>query len=200
MEWGARDAMRGRDLPRVRGSLRRRSGPVAVATALVVCAAWATLAAAESSPWQVLVGGDDANTPRMPSGVAVDGQGSVYVTDTSGSRIEKLTAGGRLLSTFGRLGPGEDALRRPRGLALDGHGTLLVADTANHRIQRFSTSGEPLGPWGEIGSGPGEFILPTSLALDSAGNVYVADTGNHRIQKLNSDGQPLSQWGAGLHF
>jgi tripartite motif-containing protein 71 len=157
------------------------------------------MAAAQSSPWQVLLGGDDANTPRMPSGVAIDPQGRIYVVDTSGSRVEIVSAAGRVLATIGRLGTGDDGLRRPRGIALDRQGTVFVADTANHRVQRFSALGEPLGPWGSIGSDPGEFILPTGLAFDSQGNLYVADTGNHRIQKLGPDGRPLAQWG-GLHF
>ena len=158
-------------------------------------------AVAESSGWQILVGGDDANTPRMPSGVAIDPQGRIYVVDSGGSRVEQLSSSGRVLSTIGRLGTGDDGLRRPRGIAFDGQGTLFVADTANHRVQRFSVMGEPLGPWGSIGSAPGEFILPTSLAFDSQGNLYVADTGNHRIQKFGPgpDGQPLAQWG-GVHF
>jgi len=155
---------------------------------------------AQSTPWQVLIDGDDANTPHEPSGVVVDGQGSVYVVDTSGSRIEKLSPSGRVLMAFGHVGNGNDALRRPRGIALDAQGTLWVADTANHRIQRFAAAtGEPLGTLGVIGSDPGEFILPTSLALDSVGNVYVADTGNHRVQKLAPDGQPVAAWG-GLDF
>jgi DNA-binding beta-propeller fold protein YncE len=156
---------------------------------------------AESSGWQILLGGDDANTPRMPSGVAVDAQGSIYVVDTGGSRLQQLAPSGQVLGTIGRLGTGDDGLRRPRGIALDQQGTLFVADTANHRVQRFSARGEPLGPWGSIGSDPGEFILPTSLAFDSHGNLYVTDTGNHRIQKFGPgpDGRPLAQW-SGVRF
>ena len=169
---------------------------VALVLSLVL---WPSSAAAQSSAWQVFLGGDDANTPRMPSGVAVDDQGDVYVVDTSGSRIEKLSPSGRLLTTFGQLGPDAASLRRPRGIALDSQGDLYIADTANHRIQRFSPRGEPLGPWGTIGFGAGEFILPSSVAFDSMGNLYVADTGNHRVQKLGADGQMLTQW-AGVHF
>lgn len=154
---------------------------------------------AESGAWQVLLGGDDANTPRMPSGVAIDAQGSILVVDTGGSRVERVTPSGNVIGSIGRLGTGDDGLRRPRGIALDAQGTLFIADTANHRIQRFSPTGEPLGPWGTIGSGPGEFILPSSLAFDPQGNLYVADTGNHRIQKLGPSGEPVSAWG-GVHF
>src|SRR5713101_7351196 len=176
--------------PMVRGFLRA----LLIANLLLPASA-----VAESNGWQILLGGDDANTPRMPSGVAVDPAGRIYVVDTGGSRLEQLSPSGRLLNTIGRLGTGDDGLRRPRGIALDPQGTLFVADTANHRVQRFSAQGESLGPWGSIGSDPGEFILPSSLAFDSQGNLFVADTGNHRIQKLDADGRPVAQW-AGVHF
>jgi DNA-binding beta-propeller fold protein YncE len=154
----------------------------------------ATVNAADG--WQILLSGDDAS---MTSGVAVDGQGIIYVVNTGGSRIEKLSASGRLLGTIGKLGTGDDGLRRPRGIAIDKNGMLYVADTANHRIQRFSAEGEPLGAWGTIGSGPRELILPTAVAFDASGNLYVTDTGNHRVQKLSSDGQMLLEW-SGVHF
>lgn len=119
---------------------------------LVACLVLPASAVAESGGgWQILIGGDDANMPRMPSGVAVDAQGSIYVVDTGGSRLEQLTPSGRVLGTIGRLGTGDYGLRRPRGIALDRQGTLFVADTANHRVQRFSAQGEPLGPWGSTG-------------------------------------------------
>src|SRR6266566_4640556 len=92
-------------------------------------------ASAESNGWQILLGGDDANTPRMPSGVAIDPDGRIYVVDSGGSRVEQLSSSGRVLSTIGRLGTGDDGLRRPRGIALSQNGMLFVADTANHRVQ-----------------------------------------------------------------
>jgi DNA-binding beta-propeller fold protein YncE len=154
-----------------------------------------TLAKA-AEEWRVLIAGDDAS---MVSGVAVDGNGTIYIVNTGGSRIEKLSPQGRRLGTIGKLGTGDDGLRRPRGIAIDNNGVLYVADTANHRIQRFSTDGQPLGAWGTIGSGPGEFILPTAVARDSSGNLFVTDTGNHRVQKLSVDGQMALEWG-GVHF
>src|SRR5260370_39768802 len=56
-------------------------------------------AVAESSGWQILLGGDDANTPRMPSGVAVDAAGPVHVVDTGGARPEPLSPSCRVVNT-----------------------------------------------------------------------------------------------------
>src|SRR6266536_755278 len=125
--------------PSARAILRRLRPMVRLLVALLLASLLLPAnAAAESSGWQVLLGGDDANTPRMPSGVAVDAGGRIYVVDSGGSRLEQLSPSGRVLSTIGRLGTGDDGLRRPRGIALDRQGTLFVADTANHRVQRFS--------------------------------------------------------------
>ena len=144
--------------------------------------------------WSVFLSGT-----RVPSGVALDGSGNVYVVDTGNSQVKKLSSSGRLLAEFGRLGTGDDGLRRPRGIAIGSDGTLFIADTANHRVQRFAPSGEPLGPWGAIGSGPGEFITPSSVALDEQGNLYVTDTGNHRLVRLAPDGSPNGEW-SGFRF
>jgi len=52
-------------------------------------------------------GNDDA-TPHEPSGVAIDSQGSIYVVDTGGSRIEKLSPSGRLLLSIGHVGTDQE--------------------------------------------------------------------------------------------
>src|SRR5215472_8859672 len=100
---------------------------------------------------------------HVPSGIAVDARGNVYVVDTGNSRVLKLSPGGAVMASFGKLGTGDDGLRRPRGIGVGADGTLFIADTANHRVQRFSATGDPLGPWGTIGSGPGALIMPSSV-------------------------------------
>lgn len=144
--------------------------------------------------WSVFLDG-----AHVPSGVALDAAGSIYVVDTGNSKVKKLTPSGRLLAEFGELGTGQSGLRRPRGIAIGSDGTLFVADTANHRVQRFAASGEPLGAWGVIGSGAGEFILPSSVALDEVGQLYVTDTGNHRVVRLSPDGAQNAEF-SGFRF
>jgi sugar lactone lactonase YvrE len=136
---------------------------------------------------------------QVPYGVAVDAQRNLYVAVND--RIDKVSAQGKLLATWGNRGnyPGEFV--NPYGVALDSQGNIYVADEGNCRIQKLSPSGEALaafgvgGPSNRCGSRPGTVSTPYGVALDSQGNMYVADTGNNRIQKFAPGGAPLAQWG-----
>jgi DNA-binding beta-propeller fold protein YncE len=129
-----------------------------------------------------------------PLGIALDGQGNLYVADSINNRIQKLSAnGGRPIAQFGTKGTGPGQFNNPTGVAIDQRGNIYVSDRGNHRIQKLSPTGEFLEQWGKTGKfgtellpgvQPGQFHNPEGLALDSKGNLYVADQGNNRIQKL----------------
>jgi sugar lactone lactonase YvrE len=79
-----------------------------------------------------------------PVGVAVDGQGSLFLTDTWS--VRKVSPDGRITTVAGQCGDtgfsGDNdraTLARlgtfPQGLALDAQGNLYIADQRNHRIR-----------------------------------------------------------------
>jgi sugar lactone lactonase YvrE len=139
-----------------------------------------------------------------PSGLATDGSGNLYVTDTSSSTIRKITAEGIVTTLAGTAsaagsidGLGAAArFRFPSGLAVDASGNIFVADTNNHTIRKITPAGMVTtlaGTAGVSGSADGtgaaaRFFLPCAVAMDPGGNVYVADTGNHTIRKVTSGG------------
>ncbi len=131
-----------------------------------------------------------------PNGVAVDGDGNIYVADTNYNRIRKFSSGGFFQAQWGSLGSGEGEFDYPHGVAVDGYGNIYVADTNNHRIQKFSAGGVFQAQWGSEGSGEGEFAYPLGVAVDGYGNSYVVDTNNYRIQKFSSGGLFQAQWGS----
>jgi streptogramin lyase len=142
----------------------------------------------------------------VPAGVAVDGNGNVYIADNGNNRIRKVDTSG-FISTFAGNGTagysGDSAaataaeLNGPYGLAFDDSGNLYIADRYNNRIRKVNTSGIITTFAGDSTSGFGgdggaaiaaELNGPTGVTVDGSGNVYIADGNNYRIRKVNTSG------------
>ncbi len=139
-----------------------------------------------------------------PYGVAVDGNGNVYIADTFNSRIRKVAAGTGVITTVagngtlgysGDSGPATSAeLGFPQDLAVDTHGNMYIADSGNNRIRMVSAgSGIIITVAGAGSSYSGDGQPATSaqissdsfgVAVDRLGNLYIADTGNSRVRKV----------------
>jgi sugar lactone lactonase YvrE len=86
----------------------------------------------------------------LPSGVAVDGEGRIYIADTGNDRVRMVDTGG-LISTVagnGTAGPGGDGgaavdanLDGPWGVTVDSDGRVYIADTGNDRVRIVDTDG-----------------------------------------------------------
>ncbi len=135
-----------------------------------------------------------------PRGIAVDGEGNVYVVDTGNNRVQKFDSEGEFMVSWGGLGSGPGEFQEPWGIGVGGDGTVYVADTWNHRVQAFDSEGRYLGEWGVFGQGEGDGIElygPRDIEVDGRGDVYVTDTGNKRVQKVSGEGDVLGIWGQG---
>ncbi len=122
-----------------------------------------------------------------PGGVAIAGDGEIFIAETGEARVAVFDREGARLRTIGRRGSGSGEMSRPRGVGLAKDGTLFVADGGNHKILVFDSSGTFVREWGAHGTAPLEFKDPQGLAVD-AWHVYVADLGNDRVQVFDHDG------------
>ena len=146
---------------------------------------WGSFAAAPDG------GSAPPGTFNEPWDVAVGPDGSVYVADTWNHRVQRFTAEGEYLTSFGSFGQtGEPtAFWGPRALAIDGDGRLFVSDTGNKRISIFDAEGNPIGQFGGFGLQLGGLDEPVGIDVDAQGRVYVADTWNQRIQVFEELGE-----------
>jgi uncharacterized protein (TIGR03663 family) len=144
--------------------------------------------------------GDGRGQFNEPWGIAVDGQGNVYVSDTWNHRIQKFDNQGNFVTMWGQFGStggelGQPALfYGPRSVVVGQDGNLYVVDTGNKRVQSFTPGGDFVAQYGGSGVVEGRFDEPVGLAQDAGGNWFVADTWNRRIQKFDPQFNFVTQW------
>lgn len=157
-----------------------------------------------------------------PSGVAVDGQGNIYVSDENNNRIRKINTRSGMITTIagngapdfnGDKGPAIVAsLNKPAGLAIDLQGNIYVADRANSRVRKIDAITGNIDTI--IGSGKRKIdgktepqegidalkatIDPVALALTPTGDIFIADAVNNRIRVfINSNKKMITFVGSG---
>jgi sugar lactone lactonase YvrE len=162
-----------------------------------------TLAGSAGKPGSADGTGNNARF-SFPSGVAVDSDGSVYVSDFGDNTIRKITSAAVVstiagLTSLGGSADGTGNTARffaPQGIAVDIAGNLYVGDTANNTVRKITAAGVVTtlaGLAGSSGTNDGagnnaRFNGPAGVAVDGAGNLYVADSFNDTIRKITPAG------------
>lgn len=118
----------------------------------------------------------------MPHGLAIDGEGNLWMTDVALHQVLKFSPKKELLMTVGEaLQPGSDAdhFCKPTHVAVASNGDFFVADGyCNSRVVKFSKEGKHLGEFGT----QDHLLVPHSVALlEKYDAICVADRENERI-------------------
>ena len=158
----------------------------------------------------------------LPTALALDAAGNLYIADTGNHRVRRIAAATGAISTVagngieGYAGDGGAAtaasIDSPNGLALDAVGNLYIADTHNGRVREVSAATgviSTVAGTGVVGGNAQTFggdngaataaglALPRGLAVDEAGNLYFADSANHRIRRISTMGVITTAAGQG---
>lgn len=100
-----------------------------------------------------------------PTGLAVDEDGNIYVSDTGNAVIKKYSPLGLPLQTIG-----EGNLEEPRGVTIDETGQILVSDAAARQVALFAPGGTYLG------SITSEAFEEPRIVRSSGKDIYVLDS------------------------
>ena len=144
------------------------------------------------------------NFLRQPSGVTVDGNANIYLSDGDDNRIRRITPGGIITTIAGNgksgySGDGGQAvnaqLSGPQQLSLDRKTNLLyVVDYLNYSVREINLQSGVIRSVAGSGSfpfsGPGPDatkigMSPSGVAADN-GIIYIADDLNHRIYRVTA--------------
>ena len=130
----------------------------------------------------------------FPQALSIDGEGSIYVTDSGNARVQKFDSDGHFLASWGSSGTENGQFDYPVGIATY-ENFVYVVDKKLNKVQKFDSDGNFILTWGDSGKNPGLFSSPTGIEIDANGNVYVVDTKNYRIQHFTTDGEFISSFG-----
>lgn len=140
-----------------------------------------------------------------PTGLALDNNDNLYISDSGNERIRKVDLNTGIISTVAGTGEtgfsneGNYALKtnlsNPLGLAVDKKGDLYIVDRGNNRVIKVNMETKivsTIAGTGETGfSGDGgnakdaRLSNPTGLAFNNDGDLFIVDRGNNRIRKIS---------------
>jgi DNA-binding beta-propeller fold protein YncE len=111
----------------------------------------------------------------LPTNIALDKEGNVYVTDSLNFRVEIFDAEGSFISQFGQHCDAIGCFERPKGIAVDSDGHIWVVDTNLALVEIFNRDGELLAYVGGPGRSLGRFNDPMGIAIDKNNRVFVSE-------------------------
>lgn len=156
--------------------------------------------------------GSGDNQFNEPSGIAINSQGHIYVSDKINNRIQVYDSGRNTVKDIISYG-NDQKFSQPHGISIDRNDNIYIADLGNNRIVVLDHDGKlkfEFGSFchavseehcydpdeeGPLKKGDGQFHSPYGIALDSKDNIYVTDVTSSYVQKFNSTGDFLAKWG-----
>ena len=116
--------------------------------------------------------GNVANRPptfSFPNGIAVDGSGTIYVTENGNSVVRRITRSGG-------------------NITVDTVAGMFNEVTDEDRQERFNSTRQGIASYRDAGPFDSAFRLPDEILIAPDGTIYVADAGNSVIRRIRQSG------------
>ena len=139
---------------------------------------------------------------HIPSDIAIDDKGNIYILDAGNHRIQKFGPDGKYITTLGSRGQGPGEFYLPLSLDIDLNGYLYVSDPQNQRIQILKPDGEEHKTLSFHETPAGTIRLNKSgdLVMGKGGIVFAFGPGGSQkpeklMKTLDSEGNLLREFG-----
>ena len=134
-----------------------------------------------------------------PSGITIDGNGNLYVTDIN--TIKVISPTGYVSTLSGNYaydyidGVGTSArFNMPLAIFADNNGDLLISDSNNNRSRKVTSNGGVVttfagnGTAGDVNGTAlnSSFFTPYGITKNSTGDIFIADYFNSKIKKISN--------------
>ncbi|MGA2693981.1 MAG: hypothetical protein ABSF76_16580 [Opitutaceae bacterium] len=130
-----------------------------------------------------------------PTGVTVDGNGNIFVTDSNNNTVRRITPSGSVTTVAGTASPywsviGQDGtgpnvkFNFPSGVAVDAAGNLYIADTQDCSIRKGASSGAPY-----VGTAP---LTQTVSVGETATFTVAASSATEMSYQWSLNGAPIA--------
>lgn len=130
----------------------------------------------------------------MPSDVAINDDGHVYVVDSANHQVAVFDASGARATSLGMMGGEEGQLLHPLGIGLSEKGEVWIADKGNERIVMFDAKARPRAAF-EL-EADGESIVPADIAVGPRGKeLFITSNNTHQVVVFSTKGEFLRAWG-----
>ena len=138
-----------------------------------------------------LMSGSGAGRMQRPINVAIDTDGTKYVTDTARNQVLVYDKGDSFLTAYGS----KDEFK-PVDVGIAGD-RLYVADIDHHEIQVLDKrTGKLKFKFGRSETEPEKSLhQPTNLVIGRDGDIYVVETGNFRVARFTPEGKFVRHYG-----
>jgi len=116
------------------------------------------------------------------TGITLDNENNIFVTDFLNHRILKLDQKGNIISDYKIPLDVGNNFNRPTNVEFNKFTEDLYITDNTNRVYIFDSNGNMKHVFGTSGTSTGQFNAPHGIAIDELNNIFIAEYSNHRIQ------------------